>query len=198
VPSEPGLINATPLRPARMTHLSPTTNPTAARVEDDDDHTIVVPPEDRCLVVPPRTPDDLVVALPGGGRLWLPPLARALTPDSLRTPAEAARKEPPPPPDGLRTPREAARKLGCSIKTLLGHIASGALRYVNLGHGTKRPRRMFTDADLDEFVANQTRKDIPCPSTSPRARHTGTSTSSGEVIGFTARRNARRAARPKK
>ena len=34
-----------------MTHFSPTTNPSAARVDVDDDHTIVVPPEDRCLVV---------------------------------------------------------------------------------------------------------------------------------------------------
>jgi hypothetical protein len=45
------------------------------------------------------------------------------------------------PPDGLRSPQEAAAKLRCSIKTLNGHIASGALAYVIIGHGTKRPRR---------------------------------------------------------
>jgi hypothetical protein len=103
-------------------------------------------------------------------------------------------------PNVLRTAAEAARKLHCSIKTLNGYVASGALRYVIIGHGTKRPRRMFTDADLDDLIANQTRKDVPCPSTSPKtaARHTGTSTSKCEVIGFTARRNARRAAKPKK
>ncbi len=67
-----------------MTHLSPTTNPNAARVDDDvdDDHTVVVPPEDRTIVIPPRTPDDYAVALPGGGRLWFSPpeawLLRAL------------------------------------------------------------------------------------------------------------------------
>ena len=77
-------------------------------------------------------------------------------------------------------------------------MASGALKYVIIGHGTKRTRRMFTDADLNQFVVDQTRKDIAtCPSTSPHVRHTGTSTSKCEVIGFTARRNARRAAKPK-
>jgi hypothetical protein len=102
-------------------------------------------------------------------------------------------------PDGLRTPAEAAAHLGCSVKTLKGHVASGALKYVIIGHGTKRTRRMFTDADLNQFVVDQTRKDIAtCPSTSPHVRHTGTSTSKCEVIGFTARRNARRAAKPKK
>ena len=47
------------------------------------------------------------------------------------------------------TAREAAAKLGCSAKTLNGHIESGALRYVNIGHGSKRQRKMITPADLD-------------------------------------------------
>src|SRR6516162_7095126 len=105
-----------------------------------------------------------------------------------------------PPPDGLRTPAEAARKLRCSVKTLFGHVASGALRYVAIGHGTKRPRKRFADADLDAFIESQTRKDVPCPSTRTEtaARRISTSTSKCEVIGFTARRNARRDAKPKK
>jgi hypothetical protein len=115
---------------------------------------------------------------------------------------DAPERRPPvaPPPDGLRTPAEAARKLHCSVKTLNGHVASGALKYVAIGHGKRRPRRMFTDPDLNEFIANQTRKDVPCPSTKTEtvARRTGTSTSKCEVIGFTARRNARRAVKPKK
>ena len=102
------------------------------------------------------------------------------------------------PPDGLLTKAEAAAQLGCSIKTLDGYVETGALRYGALGHGKKRPRKMFTDADLDQFIAAQTRKDAPCQSTRPVARHTGISTSKCEVIGFTARRNARRAAKPKK
>jgi hypothetical protein len=114
--------------------------------------------------------------------------------------ATRTKKPPVLPPDGLLTLAEAARKLRCSIKTLRGHIDAGDLRYVSIGKGTKRPRRMFTPADLDSFVANQTRKDVPCPPTSQKmaARRISTTTSKCEVIGFTARRNARRAAKPKK
>jgi hypothetical protein len=102
-------------------------------------------------------------------------------------------------PNGLRTLAEGAAKLGFSLKTLRGHMASGALRYVVVGHGKKRQRKMLTDADLDAFIANQTRKDSPaCPSTEPRARHTGSSIFSGEVIGFTARRSARLAVKRKR
>ena len=113
---------------------------------------------------------------------------------------EPTRANPPPPPDGLLTPAEAARKLRCSIKTLNAHVAAGDLCYVIIGKGTKRPRRMYAAADLDAFIANQTRKDVPCPSTSPKtaAHRISTTTSKCEVIGFTARRNARRAAKPKK
>jgi hypothetical protein len=103
------------------------------------------------------------------------------------------------PPGGLKSKHEAAAKLGCSIKTLDGHIATGALRYVIIGHGTKRPRRMFTDADLDDFIANQTRKDAPaCPSTETRARRIGSSTFGAEVIAFTALPKPRPGAKPKR
>ena len=101
-------------------------------------------------------------------------------------------------PDDPMTMREAAARLGCSIKTLDGHIASGALRYVNIGHGSKRERKRITPADLNAFIEAQTRKDVPCPSSARSARRTGITTSNGEVIGFTARRNARRAVKPKK
>ena len=95
------------------------------------------------------------------------------------------RKLRPSPPDGLKTAAQAAARLGCSIKTLNGHVASGALKYVALGHGKKRQHRMFADSDLAEFVANKTRKVTPCPSTAGRARPTGISTFTGEVIDFT-------------
>ena len=102
------------------------------------------------------------------------------------------------PPDGLRTPAEAARALRCSIKTLNGHVASGALRYVIIGHGTKRPRRMFSVADLDQFIANKTRKDVPCPSTRIGARRFGNSTSGCVVTAFTGVPRPRPGAKPKK
>jgi hypothetical protein len=190
-----------------MTHLS-ITNPNAAR--DGDGHTIVVPPEERTIVVPPEertivvpppTPDDCVVALPDGTRWWvsLPPEVREWLPhdrarDVLELPSPSKqhrRQRKLRPPNGLLTRAQAAAKLNCSLRTLDGHVASGTLRYVVIGHGKKRPRRMFTDADLNEFIANQTRKDVPCPSTASRARRSGTTISGGEVIAFTGLRNAR-------
>src|SRR5262249_55094785 len=103
------------------------------------------------------------------------------------------------PPDGLRTAAEAAAKLGCSIRTLNGHVDAGELRYVPIGHGKKRPRQMFTDADLAQFIVDQTRKDVPtCPSSRTRVHRIGDSTSKSEVIAFTARRNARPNAKPKR
>jgi hypothetical protein len=70
----------------------------------------------------------------------------------------------------LHTPNEAAARLRCSRKTLNAHVRSGALRYVLIGRGTKRPRRMFTDADLDEFIERQRRMAVPCPSIAQKAR----------------------------
>src|SRR5215470_18097859 len=91
----------------------------------------------------------------------------------------------PGPPNSLLTPADAARRLGCSVKTLRAHVAAGDLRYVSIGHGKKRQRKMFTDADLDDFIANQTRKDVPCPSTRIGARRFGNSTSGCVVTAFT-------------
>ena len=115
-------------------------------------------------------------------------------------PSPVAHKPHHPPPDGLKTTAQAAAKLGCSIKTLNAHVAAGDLRYVTIGKGTKRPRKMFTDADLNEFITNQTRKDVPCPSTRTEtaARRTSISISKSKVIGFMEARNRRRDAKPKR
>jgi hypothetical protein len=102
------------------------------------------------------------------------------------------------PPDGSRTPAEAAAKLGCSIKTLNGHVAAGALKYVIVGHGMKRPRKMFADADLDQFIAAQTRKDQPCPSAAIRGRRTGSTTFKSEVVAFSDLQRRRRGVKPKR
>jgi excisionase family DNA binding protein len=101
-------------------------------------------------------------------------------------------------PDDPMTMREAAARLGCSIKTLDGHIASGALRYVNIGHGSKRERKRITPADLNAFIEAQTRKDVACPFTEPRAHLTGSSTFKSEVIAFSVQRSARPGAKRKR
>src|SRR5688500_5750229 len=99
---------------------------------------------------------------------------------------------------GLITMREAAARLRCSPKTLNAHIRSGALRYVITGAGAKRPRRMFTDADLDEFIEGQTRRDAPCQSIArKKARRSTTTISKSTVLDFTALRDAATAGRPK-
>jgi hypothetical protein len=69
------------------------------------------------------------------------------------------RKSTLPVPGGLLTASEAAAKLRCSVKTLKGYVAASVLKYVGIGHGRKRQRKMFTDADLNQFIADQTRKD---------------------------------------
>ena len=107
------------------------------------------------------------------------------------------RRRKPAPPGGPWTTAEAAARLRCSIKTLKGYVETGALRYVAMGHGTKRRRRMFTDADINEFIASQTRRDVPCPSTRTRARRTGNSISGGEVIAFSAARRPGPGVKPK-
>jgi hypothetical protein len=115
-----------------------------------------------------------------------------------RQPKRRRRQRAARPPDGLLTASEAAAKLRCSIKTLNGHVAARSIKYVIIGHGTKRPRKMFTDADLNQFIANQTREDSPCPSSVPRARVTGTSISGTKVIAFTAQPRPPIGAKPKK
>src|SRR5262245_46941191 len=97
----------------------------------------------------------------------------------------------------LRTPAEVAARLRCSRKTLNEHVRMGALRYIIIGCGSKRPRRMFTDADVDQFIERQSRRDVPCQFTDRRARRSTTSTSGSAVIAFTALRNARTDAKPK-
>ena len=120
--------------------------------------------------------------------LSLPPLTR---------PRSRRRQRPLRPPDGLHTASEAAAKVRCSVKTLNGYVAAGALKYVTIGHGAKRPRKMFTDADLDEFVTSQTRKDSPCPSDATRARRSGNTISKSEVVAFSEVQRRRRGVKPK-
>src|SRR5215471_1470324 len=97
----------------------------------------------------------------------------------------------------LRTAAEVAARLRCSRKMLNGHVRSGAIRFVIIGCGTKRPRRMFKDADVEEFIERQTRRNVPCQSTGLKVRRSTTSISGGEVLAFTALRSARADEKPK-
>jgi excisionase family DNA binding protein len=100
----------------------------------------------------------------------------------------------------LSNSKEAADRLRISVKTLLGHVRDGSLRYVNVGRGTKRVRYAFTEADLAEFEQARARRNggATCQSTS-RANHRSTSsTFNGEVIAFTELQRRRHDAKPKR
>src|SRR5580700_8013942 len=97
----------------------------------------------------------------------------------------------------LRTPAEVASRLRCSQKMLNVHVRGGAIRFVIIGSGSKRPRRMFTDGDVEEFIERQTRRNAPCQSIDRKVRRSITSTSGGEVLAFTALRSARIDAKPR-
>ena len=94
---------------------------------------------------------------------------------------------------------ELAAAMEMDQKTLRGHVQAGEITYIRKGTGTKRPRRIFTLADVAGFYAAMRRRE--CPSTGPARRtarsrrRSGTTTSSETVVDFTALRERRRSER---
>jgi hypothetical protein len=122
---------------------------------------------------------------------------QALLDETERNTAFLQRKPRQSPPDGLKTSAQAAARLGCSLKTLNGHIATGTLKYIAIGHGKRRMRKMFADSDLTAFIAMQTRQENPCPSDATRGRRSTSSISRPNVFAFTEAQRRRRDAKPK-
>ncbi|WP_428480375.1 helix-turn-helix domain-containing protein [Sphingomonas beigongshangi] len=87
----------------------------------------------------------------------------------------------------LLTPEEAAKRLHVCTKTLRRLRTNGQIRYVAI---TDR-KILYRPEDCDDFVAACARKAPECPSTSRKTRRISTSTSSGKVVAFTARRAQR-------
>jgi excisionase family DNA binding protein len=101
-------------------------------------------------------------------------------------------------PDVL-TIQQVAARLQVSVKQVRKLVDDGDLRYINVGRGSKHRAMRFKPADVEECIRQLTKRNVPsCPSTSRRTRLTTNTTSSAEVIGFTARRNARIAGKPKR
>lgn len=101
-------------------------------------------------------------------------------------------------PRGLLDANHAAARLNITTEQLLAHVGDGAIRYINIGRGTKRPRYRFDPADLDAFKESRSTLEQPtCPSLSPKraSRITGIASKSN-VVGFTALRAARLAKKP--
>lgn len=86
----------------------------------------------------------------------------------------------------LLSPKQAAAALGISVDTLRALISAGELRFIDVGNGKKRIRRMFDPSDLAQFCERR-RRVQSCPSTNRKARKSTSSTSNGAVIGFRAR-----------
>src|SRR5438105_1152321 len=84
---------------------------------------------------------------------------------------------------------EASAILDVSIKTLKGFVSRGEIRYIDVGNGLKKKRRMFTESDLLEFIERRGQRDIPCRCISANTARSITSISYSRVIGFTALRD---------
>ncbi len=79
----------------------------------------------------------------------------------------------------LLTLKEAADQLRISERQLRDLTDDGLVRWINVGRGSKRPSRRYTQEDLDEF---KQRRSQQCPSTSaPVKRPTRMTSSSGAV-----------------
>ncbi|WP_082025600.1 helix-turn-helix domain-containing protein [Methyloceanibacter caenitepidi] len=91
----------------------------------------------------------------------------------------------------LLTPSEAAARLNVSRKTLDAHVKAGELLFINVGRGSNKPRRRFTESDLADFIEARREREIPCRSTDRKARRSTTTTSKCEVVAFTALQGAR-------
>jgi hypothetical protein len=90
------------------------------------------------------------------------------------------------PAEPLMTPKVAAGKLGFSIKTLLAHVASGKLRFIDVGTKTRRMYR-FTEYNLTTFIENQkVRLEPPCPSSKTLEVPITGSTSKSGAVAFSA------------
>jgi hypothetical protein len=129
------------------------------------------------------------------------PPESAPAPEQVNEPARSVRAgtKREPTPDGLLLPPQAADKLNVTIEQLMGFVLDGELRYVNTGRGKKRPRYAFTDVDINELIERRQTREVPCPSTSQKSpRRFSGSTSKSVVVGFTAQRAARLAAKRNK
>src|SRR5258708_31481978 len=92
--------------------------------------------------------------------------------------------------------KEAAKKLDITEDQLAALVQDGEISYINTGRGKKRPRRKYTEEDLEDFIARRRRREA-CLSTRPKNHRFTNSISSSTVVGFTARRNAQHAKTPK-
>lgn len=99
----------------------------------------------------------------------------------------------------LRTPKEACAILNITPKILAAHVRSGELPFVNVGIGKQKPRRRFTQAALNDFIARRTMREAPaCHYSNSKTRRSTTTIFGSTNSGFMALRAARNAERQKR
>ena len=95
-------------------------------------------------------------------------------------------------PGGLYDLPAVAGKLNVTNEKVRGFVRAGDLKFINVGHGTKRSRYRFTDADINALIEKRKTQEILCPSSGPQSpRRISGSVFSLNVVGFTEARNAR-------
>jgi excisionase family DNA binding protein len=76
-------------------------------------------------------------------------------------------------PERLLTPKEAAERLAITVEQLADLVMDGAIAYIAVGRGSKRPRRRYTEADLNDFIERRRRREVSLPTNIGRgARNT--------------------------
>lgn len=61
---------------------------------------------------------------------------------------------------------EAAKVLNVSVRTLRGHVRDGAIPYVAIGRGLRRPKKAFMRSDISTFI--QLGKLVAAPVAAPK------------------------------
>lgn len=66
-------------------------------------------------------------------------------------------------PDQLLTPKEAAARLAITVDQLADLVMDGAIAYIAVGRGSIRPRRRYTEADLNDFIERRRQREVSLP-----------------------------------
>jgi hypothetical protein len=102
--------------------------------------------------------------------------------------------------DGLPDVAAVAVRLNVTKEKVRTFARDGELKFINVGHGEKRPRYRFTDSDIAELIEKRRQQEtLQCPSLKPKSPHPISGTGSKSiVVGFMEARAARLARKPKK
>jgi excisionase family DNA binding protein len=83
------------------------------------------------------------------------------------------------------TPKEAAAWLAVTVNQLHQLVSDGEMACIAVSRGQKRPRRRFTETDIQDFIEQRRNREVFLPSGTRRRRTNWTSDSA--IVGFTAR-----------